>query len=73
MVGKLIVHGADREEALCRCRRALAEYHIEGVSTSIDFARILIDREDIVRGEYHTGYIGHMLEAVVPGLSEGKK
>ena len=73
MIGKLIVHGADREEALCRMRRALAEYHIEGVSTSIGFARILLDREDIIRGEYNTGYVGHMLEAGVPGLTEEKK
>ena len=63
MIGKLIVHGATRDEALCRARRALDEYHIEGVSTSIDFARILLSRDDIVRGQYNTGYIGKLLES----------
>ncbi len=63
MIGKLIVHGADREEALRRARRALDEFRIEGVATSIGFARILLEREDIVRGEYNTGYIEKMLEA----------
>ena len=63
MIGKLIVHGADREEALCRARRALDEFRIEGVATSIGFARILLERDDIVRGDYNTGYIEKMLEA----------
>jgi acetyl-CoA carboxylase, biotin carboxylase subunit len=63
MIGKLIVHGATRDEALRRARRALDEYHIEGVSTSIDFARILLSRDDIVRGQYNTGYIGKLLES----------
>ena len=63
MIGKLIVHGATRDEALRRARRALDEYHIEGVSTSIDFARILLSRDDIVRGQYNTGYVGKLLES----------
>lgn len=68
LIGKLIVHGADRDEAIHRCRRALDEFHIEGVSTSIEFARWLLDREDIVRGEYNTDYVERMLEAGIPGL-----
>ncbi|MEI8078378.1 MAG: acetyl-CoA carboxylase biotin carboxylase subunit [bacterium] len=63
MIGKLIVHGATRDEALRRARRALDEYHIEGVATSIDFARILLSRDDIVRGQYNTSYIGKLLES----------
>ena len=63
MIGKLIVHGNTRDEALRRARRALDEYHIEGVSTSIEFARILLSRDDIVRGQYNTGYIGRLLES----------
>ncbi len=70
MIGKLICHGSDREEALRRCRRALDEFRIEGVSTTIDFARLLLDREDIVRGEYNTSYIEKMLEAGLPILAE---
>lgn len=62
MVGKLIVHGKDRDEAICRMRRALREYIVEGVSTTIDFAGHLFTRDDIIRGEYHTGYLAQLLE-----------
>ncbi|MCF7854125.1 MAG: acetyl-CoA carboxylase biotin carboxylase subunit [Candidatus Pacebacteria bacterium] len=62
MIGKLIVHGRDRSEALARCSRALYEYTVEGVHTTIDFAAYVINREDVVRGDYHTGYLEHLLE-----------
>jgi len=68
MVAKLIVHGKDRDEAICRLRRALREYIIEGIYTTIDFAGHLFTRDDIIRGEYHTGYLGHLLEM---GVSDG--
>lgn len=63
MIGKLIVHGEDRPEALARCVRALQEFTIEGVSTTIDFAVHLLHHEGVRRGEYHTGYIEKLLEA----------
>jgi acetyl-CoA carboxylase biotin carboxylase subunit len=63
MIGKLIVHGEDRPEALARCVRALQEFTIEGVSTTIEFAVHLLYHEGIRRGEYHTGYIEKLLEA----------
>jgi len=63
MIGKLIVHGEDRQEALARCVRALQEFTIEGVSTTLEFAVHLLHHEGIRRGEYHTGYIEKLLEA----------
>ena len=62
MIGKLIVHGRTREEALARCYRALSEYVIDGVNTTVDFASFLLNREDIIRGEYNTGYLANLLE-----------
>lgn len=62
MVAKLIVHGRDRDEAICRLRRALREYVVEGISTTIEFAGRLFTREEIIRGEYHTGYLAQLLE-----------
>ncbi len=62
MIGKLIVHGRDRQEAICRLRRALREYVVEGVFTTIEFAGNLFTREEIIRGEYHTGYLAQLLE-----------
>jgi len=63
MIGKLIVHGENRQEALSRCVRALQEFTIEGVPTTIDFAVHLLHHEGVRRGEYHTGYIEKLLEA----------
>ncbi|NLF18070.1 MAG: acetyl-CoA carboxylase biotin carboxylase subunit [Lentisphaerae bacterium] len=63
MIGKLIVHGEDRQEAMARCVRALQEFSIEGVSTTIDFAIHLLHHDGVRRGEYHTSYIEKLLEA----------
>ena len=42
MLAKLIVHGANREEALARSRRALDEFHVEGLATVIPFHRAVV-------------------------------
>src|ERR671911_3124674 len=61
MVGKLIVHGADRNEALARGRRALEEYRLEGIKTTIPLHLRLIDDEAFLSGEYDTGYLERLL------------
>ncbi len=67
MIGKLIVHGRDRKEALARCSRALHEYIVEGpgICTTIHFADAVINREDVQRGEYHTGYLEQIMENLI--------
>lgn len=62
MIGKLIVHGRDRQEALNRAARALHEYVIEGVHTTVDFAAFVLNREDVIHGAYDTGYLERLLE-----------
>jgi acetyl-CoA/propionyl-CoA carboxylase biotin carboxyl carrier protein len=42
MLAKLIVHGANRQEALARARRALAEFEVEGLATVIPFHRAVV-------------------------------
>ena len=66
MIGKLIAYGEDREEALGRCRRALHEYIIEGVDTTIDFAAYLLNRRQVIAGDYHTDYVEKLLETAGP-------
>jgi acetyl-CoA carboxylase biotin carboxylase subunit len=61
MVGKLIVWGTDREEALARARRALEEYRLEGIKTTIPLHLRLLDDEAFRSGEYHTGYLEGLL------------
>lgn len=57
MIGKLIVHGVDREEAIIRMKRALEEYKIEGVETTISFHEKVLDNEEFKSGEYSTNFI----------------
>ena len=66
MIGKLIVSAPDREQALARARRALHEFLVDGVSTTIDFAAYLLNRNDIIRGEYDTGTVTRLLEEGLP-------
>jgi acetyl-CoA carboxylase biotin carboxylase subunit len=52
LIGKLIVHGRDRPEALARLRRALGEIIVDGIDTTIPLFRQLLDEPDIQRGDY---------------------
>jgi acetyl-CoA carboxylase biotin carboxylase subunit len=57
LIGKLIVWGVDREHALQRLRRALAECAITGIPTTIDFHLALLDRPEFQRGEIYTKFV----------------
>ena len=52
MIAKLIVYGATREGCLRRLRRALEEFVIEGMRTTIPLHQALLDEPDFQRGEY---------------------
>jgi acetyl-CoA carboxylase, biotin carboxylase subunit len=62
LIGKLIVHGRDRPEALARLRRALGELIIDGVETSIPLFDMLLDEPDIQNGEYGIHWLEKWLE-----------
>ena len=57
LFAKLIVRGADREDALRRLRRALAEFRIEGIATTLTFHRALLEDEVFLSGSYTTGFV----------------
>jgi len=61
MVGKLIVWGLTREEAISRSRRALLEYRLEGIKTTIPLHLRLLDEEAFASGDYDTGYLEKLL------------
>ncbi len=63
MVSKLIVYGATRNECLMRLRRALEEYVIGGIETTIPLHRRLIQAPDFLNGDYDI----HWLERFVAG------
>jgi acetyl-CoA carboxylase biotin carboxylase subunit len=62
LVGKLIVWSLTRKEAIARARRALREYRIEGVKTTIPLHLRLLDDEAFRSGDYHTGYLEEWLK-----------
>jgi acetyl-CoA carboxylase, biotin carboxylase subunit len=61
LVGKLIVWALSREEAIKRARRALREYRLEGIKTTIPLHLRLLDEEAFHSGNYHTGYLEELL------------
>jgi acetyl-CoA carboxylase, biotin carboxylase subunit len=62
MIGKLIVHGKTREEAINRMKRALGEFVIEGIDTNIDFQFRILGNEVFESGSYDTGFIPKVLK-----------
>jgi len=64
MVAKLITHGADREEALARMRRALFEARIEGIDTTVGFHLALMSHPDFRAGRYDTGFLERLATPV---------
>ena len=63
MLGKLIVHGQDREEALARMNRALQELKIEGIKTNVNFHSKIINHPAFRRGECSTGFVSELLSS----------
>lgn len=57
MLAKVIAYGENREEALARMKRALSELIIDGIQTNVEYQYELLEREEIICGNYHTGLI----------------
>ncbi|MEM9477099.1 MAG: acetyl-CoA carboxylase biotin carboxylase subunit [Pseudomonadota bacterium] len=63
LIGKLIVHGRDRPEALARLNRALGELIIDGVDTTIPLFHALLAEDAIQRGDYDIHWLEKWLDA----------
>jgi acetyl-CoA/propionyl-CoA carboxylase biotin carboxyl carrier protein len=71
MIAKLIVHASDRPECIERSRRALREFDVEGVHTTIPFHRLMLTHDAFVESEHHTTYLDEELDpALVDGAVE---
>ena len=62
LIGKLIVHGRDRPEALARLNRALGELIVDGVDTTVPLFHALLQEEDVLSGGYNIHWLEHWLE-----------
>lgn len=58
MISKLIVHGKDRTEAIEKMLRAIDDYKIIGVETTLDFCKFVLKHDAFVCGNFDTGFIG---------------
>jgi len=67
MIAKLIVQGTNRNECLMRLRRALDEYVIDGLKTTIPLHQKLVTNPDIVNGEYDIHWLEHFMAEEAEG------
>jgi propionyl-CoA carboxylase alpha chain len=72
MIAKLIVHGADRLDAIRRMREALNAFVIRGVSTNIAFQAALLNHPRFVSGQFNTGFIAQEYPDGFRGVSHGE-
>jgi len=57
MIGKLIVHGKDRNDAIARMHRALSEFTVEGIKTTIPFHQKMMKNPDFINNNFDTKYL----------------
>ena len=67
LIGKLIVHGRTRQECLMRLRRALDEFVVDGIDTTLPLFRDLVKNGDVIAGDYDI----HWLEKYLADKAEG--
>ena len=63
LIGKLIVHGENRKEAIARLRRALGELIIDGIDTTVPLFEELLNEDDIVKGDYNIHWLEKWLDS----------
>ncbi|MCH2078571.1 MAG: acetyl-CoA carboxylase biotin carboxylase subunit [Rhodobacteraceae bacterium] len=67
LIGKLIVHGRDRPEALARLNRALGELIVDGVETTVPLFHALLAEDDVHSGDYTIHWLETWLERLQTG------
>ncbi|HTJ00844.1 MAG TPA: acetyl-CoA carboxylase biotin carboxylase subunit [Dongiaceae bacterium] len=72
MIGKLITYGADRREAMDRMSRALSEYMLGGIKTTISFQQAILQDPNFRRGVYSTTFVEQLLGGARRDLIEEK-
>ena len=61
LIGKLIAHGRTREECLQRLKRAIDEFVVDGIKTTLPLFQRLIREPDIIAGNYDIHWLEHYL------------
>jgi len=63
MIAKVIGMGTTREHAIARMTRALSEYLIRGIKTTIPFQEAIMRNPDFIRGNYNTGFVAKVIDS----------
>ena len=63
LIGKLIVWGRDRDAAITRMKRALREYAITGVPTTIGFHQKILETPEFLKGEVYTNFVEQLMQS----------
>jgi acetyl-CoA carboxylase biotin carboxylase subunit len=63
MISKLVVWADDRPQAVSRMRRALTEYSVAGIKTTVPFFRWLVEQPEFLNGAFHTWYLDEVLKS----------
>ena len=66
LIAKLIVHGRNREEAIARMKRALDEFFVEGIKTTIPFHKKVVNDPDFIKGDFSTNFVEKMNNPLQP-------
>ncbi len=72
LLAKLCAYGATRDEAIARMLRALAEYRIVGVNTTIEFSKVVFNDETFRSGDISTAFLNERFPDNVYGLDNAK-
>jgi acetyl-CoA carboxylase biotin carboxylase subunit len=62
LISKLVAWGADRPEATARMQRALREYDVRGIRTTIEFFRWMLQQPAFIEADFHTSYLDELLQ-----------
>lgn len=66
MIAKLIAYGSNRQEAIARMLRAIAEYDITGIQTTLNFGKFVLEHEAFVSGNFDTHFVAKYLRPGTP-------
>ncbi|MFH2205107.1 MAG: acetyl-CoA carboxylase biotin carboxylase subunit [Elusimicrobiota bacterium] len=72
LLAKLIVSGADRERAIARALRALAEFRVDGISTTIPFHQKVLANAQFQTSDFDTSFVDRLQEKTKPSSQNGK-
>jgi acetyl-CoA carboxylase biotin carboxylase subunit len=70
MIAKLISHGKNRLDAIDKLKKAIADFEIEGIETTLDFGMFVLSHSDFIKGNIDTGFIDKFYVDYLNGLND---